>query len=106
MRDFDSKYYKVSISAAKNADGVMVYNIGRMKEEAFPKIKGSSATNGNGPRGNASVTTVSHDSGNVKQRFSLKSPVVVVLHWRRQPGRRRACRTGREMVQCRKHEIP
>lgn len=36
-----------------------------MKEEAFPKIKGSYAENGNGPRGNASTKSISTSSGNV-----------------------------------------
>lgn len=35
------------------------------KEEAFPKIKGSYAENGNGPRGNASTGSISTGGGNV-----------------------------------------
>ena len=54
FEDFDGKYYQLTISAARNANGSMVYNIGNMKEEASPKVKGSSAGNGNGPRGFAS----------------------------------------------------
>lgn len=40
-------------------------NVGHMKEEAFPKIKGSYAENGNGPRGNASTNSIPASSGNV-----------------------------------------
>lgn len=36
-----------------------------MKEEAFPKIKGSYAENGNGPQGNASTNSIPASSGNV-----------------------------------------
>ena len=36
--DFDGSYYLVTISAAKSNDGLMVYNIGQMKKEAFPKL--------------------------------------------------------------------
>ena len=54
---FDGRYYSVTISVAKGANGNVVYNIGNMKEEASPKVKGSSAGNGNGPRGFASSDT-------------------------------------------------
>lgn len=57
FQDFDGRYYSVTISVAKGANGNMVYNIGNMKEEASPKVKGSSAGNGNGPRGFASSDT-------------------------------------------------
>lgn len=70
--DFDGSYYLVTISAAKSNDGLMVYNIGQMKKEAFPKIKGSSATSDNGPRGNASNNSISTSDGNVNAKFSLK----------------------------------
>ena len=41
------------------------------KEEAFPKIKGSYAENGNGPRGNASTGSISTGGGNVNtEKFS------------------------------------
>ena len=51
FQDFDGRYYSVTISIAKDVNGNVVYNIGNMKEEASPKVKGSSAGNGNGPRG-------------------------------------------------------
>ena len=57
FQDFDGRYYSVTISVAKGANGNVVYNIGNMKEEASPKVKGSSAGNGNGPRGFASSDT-------------------------------------------------
>lgn len=57
FQDFDGRYYSVTISVAKGANGNVVYNIGNMKEEASPKVKGSSAGNGNGPRGFASADT-------------------------------------------------
>ena len=70
--DFDGSYYLVTISAAKSNEGLVVYNIGQMKKEAFPKIKGSSATSDNGPRGNASNNSISTSDGNVNARFSMK----------------------------------
>ena len=69
--DFDGKYYKVTISAAINSDGNTIYNIGQMKEEASPKVKGSRAKTGDGPRGFASSNnSVSGNNGSVKQKFS------------------------------------
>lgn len=69
--DFDGKYYKVTISAAINSDGNTIYNIGQMKEEASPKVKGSRAKTGDGPRGFASSSdSVSEDGSSVKQKFS------------------------------------
>lgn len=65
FRDFDGRYYKVTISTALNPEGTIIYNVGHMKEEAFPKIKGSYAENGNGPRGNASTNSISTGGGNV-----------------------------------------
>ena len=65
FRDFDGRYYKVTISTALNPEGRIIYNVGHMKEEAFPKIKGSYAENGNGPRGNASTNSISTGGGNV-----------------------------------------
>lgn len=65
FRDFDGRYYKVTISTALNPEGTIIYNVGHMKEEAFPKIKGSYAENGNGPRGNASTDSISTGGGNV-----------------------------------------
>ncbi len=69
--DFDGKYYRVTISAAINSDGNTIYNIGQMKEEASPKVKGSRAKTGDGPRGFASSNnSVSGNNGSVKQKFS------------------------------------
>ena len=65
FRDFDGRYYKVTISTALNPEGTIIYNVGHMKEEAFPKIKGSYAEDGNGPRGNASTNSISTGGGNV-----------------------------------------
>lgn len=65
FRDFDGRYYMVTISTALNPEGTIIYNVGHMKEEAFPKIKGSYAENGNGPRGNASTDSISTGGGNV-----------------------------------------
>ena len=65
FRDFDGRYYKVTISTALNPEGTIIYNVGHMKEEAFPKIKGSYAESGNGPRGNASTNSISTGGGNV-----------------------------------------
>ena len=45
--------------------GEHLSNVGHMKEEAFPKIKGSYAENGNGPRGNASTKNISASGENV-----------------------------------------
>lgn len=65
FRDFDGRYYKVTISTALNPEGRIIYNVGHMKEEAFPKIKGSYAENDNGPRGNASTNSIPISGGNV-----------------------------------------
>lgn len=65
FRDFDGRYYMVTISTALNPEGTIIYNVGHMKEEAFPKIKGSYAENGNGPRGNASTDSIPISGGNV-----------------------------------------
>ena len=65
FRDFDGRYYMVTISTALNPEGTIIYNVGHMKEEAFPKIKGSYAENGNGPRGNASTDSIPTSGGNV-----------------------------------------
>ena len=71
FRDFDGRYYKVTISTALNPEGRIIYNVGHMKEEAFPKIKGSYAENGNGPRGNASINSIPTSGGNVNpEKFS------------------------------------
>lgn len=71
FRDFDGRYYMVTISTALNPEGTIIYNVGHMKEEAFPKIKGSYAENGNGPRGNASTDSISTGGGNVNtEKFS------------------------------------
>lgn len=71
FRDFDGRYYQVTISTALNPEGTIIYNVGHMKEEAFPKIKGSYAENGNGPRGNASTDSISTGGGNVNtEKFS------------------------------------
>lgn len=71
FRDFDGRYYMVTISTALNPEGTIIYNVGHMKEEAFPKIKGSYAENGNGPRGNASTDSIPISGGNVNtEKFS------------------------------------
>ena len=76
FEDFDGKYYQLTISAARNASGSMVYNIGNMKEEASPKVKGSSAGNGNGPRGFASSDTSIRSEGQKSQeKFSASEDV-------------------------------
>ena len=68
--DFDGKYYEVRISVALGADGKMIYNIGQMKEEAHPKIKGSRANNDDGPRGFASSDNSISNSGQDVNRKS------------------------------------
>lgn len=74
FEDFDGKYYEVTISAARSENGTMIYNIGQMKEEASPKVKGSSAENSNGPRGFASSSTnIREDGGKVNTDFSIEA---------------------------------
>ena len=76
FQDFDGRYYSVTISIAKDVNGNVVYNIGNMKEEASPKVKGSSAGNGNGPRGFASSDTSIRSEGQKGQeRFSAAEDV-------------------------------
>lgn len=75
FEDSDGKYYRLTISVAQNADGKMVYNIGQIKEEAHPKIKGSRANNDDGPRGFASSDTSIRQEGaksqGVEEKYSL-----------------------------------
>lgn len=89
--DFDGKYYKTTISVAEGAGGSVIYNVGHMKEEAFPKIKGSYAEKGNGPRGNASDSSIrqsndnSQEKSSEKAQFSMREPVeetrdLIALH--------------------------
>ena len=74
FEDFDGRYYEATISVAKSDAGKMIYNIGQMKEEASPKVKGSSAENGNGPRGFASSATSIRASERKSQgKFSAKA---------------------------------
>lgn len=46
FQDFDGTYYRISISAARNATGAVVYNIGEMEERSLPTLTGSSAGSG------------------------------------------------------------
>ena len=72
FEDFDGKYYKLTISTAIGSDGKTIYNIGTMKEEAHPKIMGSRASKGDGPRGFASSDSSVRNSGeNVNRKFSV-----------------------------------
>lgn len=68
--DFDGKYYKTTISVAEGAGGSIVYNVGHMKEEAFPQIKGSYAEKGNGPRGNTSTNSIRQTAANSQEKSS------------------------------------
>ena len=72
--DFDGRYYRVTISVAQGPDGKMIYNIGQIKEEASPKVKGSSAETGNGPRGFASSEgSIRQNGENVNGKFSASA---------------------------------
>ncbi len=75
FRDFDGKYYKITISTAQSADGRIIYNIGQMQERSIPQIDGSSAANSGALRGNASVDSLSRGTQNVKPKFSMETPV-------------------------------
>ena len=44
FEDFDGRYYKITISIAKNDDGKIVYNIGQIRESSKPSFNGSSDT--------------------------------------------------------------
>nr|UVX52239.1 MAG: hypothetical protein [Bacteriophage sp.] len=70
FKDFDGKYYKITISTAQSADGKMIYNIGQMQERSIPQIDGSSAADSGALRGNASVDSLSRGVQNVKPKFS------------------------------------
>lgn len=75
FKDFDGKYYKITISTAQSADGKMIYNIGQMQERSIPQIDGSSAANSGALRGDASVDSLSRGVQNVKLKFSMETPV-------------------------------
>ena len=86
FEDFDGKYYEVTISAARSENGTMIYNIGQMKEEASPKVKGSSAENSNGPRGFASSSTnIREDGKNVNTDFSVETEETATEKQRQEP---------------------
>lgn len=71
FQDFDGKYYRLKISAAKGTDGNVVYNIGDIEERSFPKVTGSSAKGGalNGKASSGGI--LPQDSEGVKGQFSL-----------------------------------
>lgn len=75
FKDFDGKYYKVTISTAQSADGKMIYNIGQMQERSIPQINGSSAADSGALRGDALEYSLSRDTQNVKSKFSMETPV-------------------------------
>lgn len=75
FRDFDGKYYKITISTAQSADGRMIYNIGQMQERSIPQINGSSTANSGALRGDALEYSLSRDTQNVKSKFSMETPV-------------------------------
>lgn len=75
FKDFDGKYYKVTISTAQSADGKMIYNIGQMQERSIPQINGSSAAGSGALRGDATVDSLSRGVQNVKLKFSMETPV-------------------------------
>lgn len=64
FRDFDNKYYKVTVSTMIGKDGVRVYNVGKMQERSIPQVGGSSAENSGAQTGNASVDSISDSAGN------------------------------------------
>lgn len=68
--DFDGKYYRIRISAAKNPDGTIVYNIGDVKERSFPTVDGSSAKGGALGGKTSFEKSVPQADQTVKQRFS------------------------------------
>ncbi len=68
--DFDGKYYRIRISAAKNPDGTIVYNIGDVKERSFPTVDGSSAKGGALGGKTSFEKSVPQVDQTVKQRFS------------------------------------
>lgn len=84
FEDFDGKYYKLTISTALNSNGITIYNIGTIKEEAHPKIMGSRAVNGDGPRGFASsADSIRSSTEDVKERFSAADNRILYLDEKR-----------------------
>lgn len=59
----------------KRLNGTIVYNIGKMQEKSIPQIGGSSNLANGALRGNASASSISTSSGNVKAKFSMKESV-------------------------------
>ncbi len=81
--DFDGKYYQVTISAAVNDDGTVVYNIGKMRKRSFPNYTGSSAKGGAHGVGKASPSdSVAQDGGEVKDSFSREGDQAFVQELR------------------------
>ena len=74
FEDFDGEYYRLTISVAKNENGTMLYNIGKIKkEEAHPKIMGSRAITDDGPRGFTSSTNSIRQEGQKSQEVFSKN---------------------------------
>ena len=71
FQDFDGKYYKLQISVAQNADGNVVYNIGKIEERSLPTVYGSSAQGGAQGRKTSSTLSISSESGNVNKKISI-----------------------------------
>ena len=59
FKDFDGAYYEVRISTAIGEDGkVRIYNVGKMKNRAFPNLVGSSDLSDGARWGNDSVRSM------------------------------------------------
>lgn len=70
--DADGTYYKVQISIANNADGAVIYNVGKMQKRSNPEFSGSSA-NGSARRiASLNMESIMQTDSNVKQNQQRK----------------------------------
>ncbi|MBR6781923.1 MAG: hypothetical protein IKM33_01835 [Clostridia bacterium] len=65
FRDFDGKYYKVEFSVGHNSGKAVVYNIGKIKEDALPSAKIIAVVGSKGPWSASSVDSIPQDSYSV-----------------------------------------
>lgn len=79
--DFDGQYYRVTISTADGANGVVVYNVGKIEKRTSPtKIRGSSdSVSETGARQGKSSSTanIRQTEGNSQEKSSGRASVEV-----------------------------
>ena len=77
FEDHDGQYYRIQFTSALNGDVETAYSIGDIQKRKKPITGNGSSTRESGALNGdrLSANTVSQGGGNVKTRFSLKTPV-------------------------------